>query len=399
MLVPIAIESNDVLGSVDEVRQLGRPTPSDGIAVGSYVTVRGWILNRADGTPLKNLRVGIDALSPSGAILGIERTDVRDSHGANALKSGFLAVLPVTAPPGRHELVFGFDTNDQRRELIVSAALTTESPVDPLEGLVHERAGWEFALDGVFDGNSALDQDSDGVFVCPTERPVAIRGWALHGPTGAAAREVVARSGGRYLHVLAPQARPDVAAIKAAPHAVDCGFTIPLLPSHIGVEEIALFALREDGSYGSLARVRVRQARPLASWTLPESDAVAGTVDAIALDDRTLDSLNEINAVEGQVLRVRGWAVDTMGPLLTGGIELTLDDVAVVQTQTSLTRQDIATKYHGLTDAGFEIAWTIAALAPGAHLLGVRALSARRDAVATLAMCRFFVEPAPQRSR
>jgi len=399
MLVPFKIESNDVLGSVDEVRQLGRPAPTDGIAVGSYLVVRGWILNRADGTPLQDLRVGIDAFSPSAAILGFERTDVRDAHGASALKSGFLAVLPVTAPPGRHELVFGFGTNDRRRDLVVSAALMTEPPVDPLAGLADERAGWEFALDGVFDGDSALDQDSDGVFVCPTERPVAIRGWALHGPTGAAAREIVARTGGRYLLVLAPQARPDVAAIKAAPHAVDCGFTIPLLPSPIGVEEIALFALREDGSYASLARVRVRQARPLASSTLPRSDAVAGTIDAIALDDRTLDSIHEINAFEHQVLRVRGWAVDTVGPLLTGGIELTLDDVAVVQTQTSLTRQDIATKYHGLTDTGFEIAWTIAALAPGAHLLGVRALSARRDAVATLATYRFFVEPAPQRSR
>ena len=398
MLTPIAIESNDVLGSVDEVRQLGRPTASDGIAVGSYITIRGWILNRAHGTPLKDLRVGIDALAPSTAILGLERTDVRDSHGASALKSGFLAVLPVTVPPGRHELVFGFDTNDERRDLIVSAALMTEPPVDPLAGLAHNGAGWEFALDGVFDGDSALDQNSDGVFVCPTERPVAIRGWALHGPTGAVAREIVARSGGRYLHVLAQQARPDVAAVKAAPHAIDCGFTIPLLPSQIGVEEIGLFALREDGSYASLARIRVRQARPLASSTLPESDTIVGAVDAIALDDRTLDSISEIHAFEHQVLRVRGWAVDTVGPLLTGGIELTLDDVAVVQTQTSLARQDIATKYHAPTDAGFEIAWTIAALAPGAHLLGLRALCARRDCVATLATYRFFVEPALQNS-
>ena len=398
MFVPFKIESNDVLGSVDEVRQLGRPTPSDGIAVGSYVTVRGWILNRTDGMPLKDLRVRIDALSPSDAILGIERTDVRDSHGASALKSGFLAVLPVMAPPGRHELVFGFDTNDQRRDLILSAALITEPPVDPLAGLVHDRAGWEFALDGVFDGGSALDHDPDGVFICPTERPVAIRGWALHGPTGMAAYEIVARSGGRYLRV-APQARPDVAAIKAAPHAIDCGFTIPLLPSSIGVEEIALFALREDGSYASLAHVRVRQAEPLASSTLPESDAIAGTIDAIALDDGTIDSTSEIHAVEHQVLHLRGWAVDTVGPLLAGGIELTLDDVAVVQTQTSLARHDIATKYRGLADAGFEIAWTIAALAPGAHRLDVRALSARRDAVATLATYRFSVEPAPQRSR
>ncbi len=391
MRSPSDIRSENLVGSIDEIRQLGRVSEQNDLSVGSYIAIRGWLLDAAQSTPVHMLTVGIANQEPAQALLGIERADVAGVHGAQALRSGFLAVFPITAGPGMQSLVLAADVAGERYELVQADAFTTRSPDDPFAGLTLDALGWDVFIDGVFDGSTQAQQDEDGVVIVPGNVPTAIRGWALF--NGLPAREIIARSGGRYLRVFSGKLRPDVAAFNDEPDAAACGFLIPVLATPTGVEEIRIFGVSEDDTYAHLTSVQIRQSTVRSSDLLPESAAIVGAVDGIAID--SIAQSADLVCTEDQELELRGWAIDEIGPLLVGGIEIALDDRTVVQTQTTAARADIAAKREasGITDCGFTVRWRVQDVAPGPHRLIVRALSARRDARATLAEIPFSIGP------
>ena len=113
--------------------------------------------------------------------------------------------------------------------------------------------------------------------------------------------------------------------------------------------------------------------RPLRSSILPQTGAIAGELDEVSCEGIPLQRRGEFSAAIGQTLRLIGWAVDTIGPRLTGGIEIQIDGVAIVETQTSLARGDVAAQHgsRGVSDCGFDCRFRVPNLRLGMHALVV----------------------------
>jgi len=169
---------------------------------------------------------------------------------------------------------------------------------------------------------------------------------------------------------------------------------VPFLPSPIGVEEIRLYAITENGGYSYLDSVRARQFQTLGSSALPESDDIRSSIDEFTIGGRKVESDGQLAITAGTPISLRGWAVDSVGPRLTGGIELLLDDAVVVQTQTNLPRPDVAESFGdlGVTESEFALRWAMPPVAVGTYRLSLRAFSARRDATALLTERELIVE-------
>jgi len=384
MPIPIEIRSESVLGCIDHIRELGRPSP-EGAAVGGFVAVRGWLMPAPGCAPIDSIFLGLSPESRFEAIVGIERSDVRAVNGDRARFAGFAATLPVPAARGEQTLHLRVEQDGVERELVLAGALDVRDPIDPFADLGVADVAWASAIDGVFAGTEALEPDAAGIYTLDPTRPTVIRGWAASSDPPKPAREIVARTGGRYLRVLGEQPRADVAAaLGAEAHA--SGFSVPILPSTVGVEEVHLFAIGDDDSYAPIARVRLRSTDATTSTALLEGAPISGTVDELLLDGVTLDRSRVLELNEGADLVLAGWAIDVEGPRLSGGIELFLDDAAVVQTQTDLPRPEIARAHgQGVRDCGFAVRWRVRDLEAGSHTLALRVLSANRETRATLA--------------
>ena len=397
--LPIEIASDSVIGSIDEIKQIGRERRTPGVSIGGHVLIRGWMLDAQTRLPIGDLRIGLDVSSQREAIGEIARPDVAASHGAGASRSGFLATVPVTVGAGSQPLLLSVRSSHGAEEIVLEAAVQVEAPVDPFAGMKADSSGWVHSIDGVFDGSERLEADPTGVFVIADAKVASIRGWVLDEASGLPASEVVARSGGRYLRVIPTEPRTDVAKNLGIQSAVNAGFAIPFVPSPVGVDEVQVFAISDRRTYSQIASIRARQASAMPSENLPADDNIRGAVDELSLRATPVDLAGSLIVSEGDEVSVTGWAVDSLGPLLTGGVELVLDGTAVVQTQTRIARPDAADQFgHGdIVTCGFEMRWVVQNTASGAHRLDVRALSSRRDAVRTLAAWSLIVEPTKHR--
>ncbi len=393
----LTISSSAFFGSIDEIRQIGRIESVGEAAIGDYVAIRGWVLDTDSRASVLSVDLGLDKRVEHRAVIGIDRPDVRDAHGERALKSGFIGIIPVrSAEIGAKPLHLRITSPHAHVDIALSDALTTRRPSDPFAGLSRRQDGWAFALDGMFVGDVLAPLDRFGVSIVSPEGFTSIRGWAIDEVAGRPAREIIARAGGRYLHVLGGLPRPDVAANTGYAAAVDCGFVVPFLPSPIGVDEIRLYAITENGGYSYLDSVRARQFQTLGSSALPESDDIRSSIDEFTIGGRKVESDGQLAITAGTPISLRGWAVDSVGPRLTGGIELLLDDAVVVQTQTNLPRPDVAESFGdlGVTESEFALQWAMPPLAVGTYRLSLRAFSARRDATALLTERELIVEAA-----
>jgi len=385
MSTPIEIRSESVLGCIDDIRELGRPSP-DGASVGGFVAIRGWLVPAPGAAPIDAIALGLAPEAHFAAIVGIERPDVRAVNGNGARFSGFAATLPIPDMRGKQALHVRVLQEGIEREFILGDALAASAPVDPFANLEPRDTPWATAIDGVFAGAEILLADNAGIYTIDPAHATVIRGWAARSDPPATAHEIVARSGGRYLRVLQEQPRPDVAAALGA-GALASGFTVPIVPSTVGVEEIHLFAVGEDETYAPIARVRLRSSNAAASTDLPEGADIRGALEELSLAGTALDRDRPLELRDGAELVLNGWAIDAVGPRLCGGIEILIDDVSVVLTQTDLPRPEIAraNAHSGVRDCGFAVRWRIAGLTPGPHTLAVRVLSANRETRATLA--------------
>ena len=384
----IELQTDDVVGSIDELHEAGGVSDvAHSVARGSYVTVRGWLLDRVSHRPAESIAVALTAESEVEAVMGLPRPDVAEVFGASATGSGFAAAVPADAALGLCALSLRPRRNGLRWDVALEDAVTVVPPKDPFEGFDRRPGQWAFVIDGMFVGESRVPREANGVYVVDPRVPAELRLWAIDGAALEPASAIVARFGGRFVRITSTIPRSDAAASLRAPRATMCGFAVPFIPSPVGTERVDLYALDGEGSYAHLASVRARQPNPLPASILPVTAKVQGALDALDVAGAAVEPVGDVTVTPGQALRLRGWAVDTLGPRLSGGIDVLIDDNLVGEMQTLCDRSDIAAKFahSGLLESGFDLTLTVPGLELGPHELTVRVFSARRDAILILA--------------
>ena len=352
---------------------------------GDFARARGWVVRADDATPVDGLSVTLAGEPAVEAIVGLSRPDVAEHLGADARKSGFEVVFPVTAPLGRQQLAFEARSGGEILPLDSACIVSIDPPSDPLAGRYERRDGWAFTIDGIrlAEGRAAEKNDPSApdVFTLALAARAFVQLWVIDRVHDVPASGVVARAGGIYLPVLASAVRRDAAAYVGLPSAERCGFIVPVSPPLCGVGSVDLFALGCDESYAYLGAVRFRDANPLPLSALPRSGRIRGNVDEVTQT--------------GGVLRLRGWAVDEQGPRLSGGVFASLGGGTPSQASYGGSREDIASAL----DAGwiaaceFNVTLDTAGLSSGRHSVSLVALTARGDAAGEFGSPLFITVP------
>lgn len=398
MLTNWTLRSASLIGHIDEIAVVGGDVlTSDGIPRGGYASFRGWLVDGSGVRQPDGLAIAVGDGKQIAATLGFPRPDVSENLGLDGVQGGFYGVGAVTAACGAQPLVVFARIGDELRPLECSGQCAVLPVVDPLSGLTRRNDGWAAVIDGFFGGDDAITTTGDGgAIVVGEDRPVSLRFWCVDLKAGTPPLAVVARMGGSYLSVLDGVRRADAARHVGAPDAERCGYLVSSVPPLVGVGIIELFAIFEDGTYGSLGSTAFRRSVPLSSRVLPEDAQVTGELDEIRVGDRTFTRDDTIELRQDETLVIRGWSVDTVGPRLTGGVEAHVNDVLVSESRRGISRPDIAAHFEhsGLSDCEFALDIAGANLKPSSSHLTLWGLSARRDARALFAKLRLRVRPA-----
>lgn len=350
---------------------------------GAYALVRGWALDEESNEPVDSLLVSLEAETTVAALLGLPRPDIAERFGEGSLNAGFIAVLPLMAPVGRHKLAIEVHSRGKVLPFDTSCVVSIDVPVDPLASRKERNECWAYAIDGVLlsDGTPPPSFDQ-GVAVLPWGSSAFIKLWAIDLAKRAPPHRLIARSGGIYLRVIGGLMRYDAASSVGVPDAGRCGFAVPVSPSLSGTESVELFALGSDDTYVRLGNVSLRRPDPLPLSALSRTGRIRGSIDEITRNGVSISAADDIAIVAGNVLKLRGWAVDDVGPRLCGGVFADVDG-RTCEASRGEPRPDIEALVDapGIAECEFEVTIDTTALSPGRHRISMFALTARRDAL------------------
>lgn len=389
MLTSWALRNGSIVGQIDEVAVVGGDVVlNQAIPRGADVSFRGWLLNGAGDRQPDGLEIRVGPGRIIVPTLGFARPDVASVLATNVINSGFYGVGSVAAPCGVQPVLVWARFGDERLPLEGGGTVEVADVIDPLAGLTPRDGGWAGAADGFMSGDRQVDSvDDGGTTIVRFDRPTSLRGWCLDLNAGRPAVAVVARMGGSYLKVIDGIDRPDAAKHHGVPHAAACGFHVPAVPPLAGIGEIELFLIFEDGSYAALPVVRFRQPEPISSHALPTDASIEGVLDELRVGEREVEKGGNLELRGDDVLLIRGWAVDTVGPRLAGAVEIEISGTCVAQARRGQRRLDIANHLgnSAVSDCEFIAEVLVRGLEPRTHTMEIWALSARRDARALIA--------------
>jgi hypothetical protein len=216
--------------------------------------------------------------------------------------------------------------------------------------------------------------------------PAFIKLWAIDLARRLPAERIIARTGGIDLPVLAGLSRVDAALSAGVFSASRCGFAVPVIPPVSGVESIDLFAFDAGSDFISLGKIRIGRSDSLPYQALPQTNGIAGRIDEITIDGRTVTDPGNVSLPRGSELGIRGWAYDEIGPRRSGGVYACTEDDATFEADYGGLRADVAAAHDApaISSCEFQIKIGAGSLSPGRHDISIVALSSRRDAKAPL---------------
>jgi hypothetical protein len=372
-------QSHRAIGHVDSVEEIGsRVEGASSIGRGAYALVRGWVLHEERREPVDALRVSLD-VEGVAAVLGFPRPDIVEHFGPASLNAGFVAAVPITAPNGEHRITIEARSSDGVLPCDASSVVRIGVPEHPLMGRQERSDSWAFAFDGICVSGGVAASYENGVAVVPLGTPANVRLWAIDLAERAPPARIVARSGGIYLRVIDGLKRDDAALSLGVAGAERCGFAVPVSPSLSGVELVELFAISVDGTYARLGDFRLRRPDALPFGTLPYSGQIRGSVDQITVNGVSVPASSDITVGHRDILTIRGWAVDEVGPRLCGGVFVEIEGGSAHEAPLGGVRNDVAAEL-GIVPREFVATIDTTSLSPGRRGLSLFALTARRDA-------------------
>jgi hypothetical protein len=378
--------TESILCHIDEISvAAGEPTTSGSLPQGALTSVRGWFLSREHGDALSRVTTRIGDGLPVDAHWEFRRQDVTAAFEWASPYCGFYAVLPIDSGQGTQTVTVSAYATDRTIRTASPCQVEVSGALDPLAGLSERPDGWAVSIDGFFSSDGHLHSFVRGskASIIPYERPALLKVWIVDVKSRRPPTAVLALLGGSYLPVYGPSDRNDAALHVGIPSAALCGFTIPVIPPWAGTATVRLFALSVDGTYLRIPPITVRQENALRADALPDGDTVRGNIDEIRVGDFVSESHERVVVPRGTLVQIRGWAVDTLGPRLSGGVEAVIDGAEIVAALSGRLRPEIALDFGNtaLADCEFLCSFDTVDWRRGAHSIALRAFSSRGDRI------------------
>jgi hypothetical protein len=227
--------------------------------------------------------------------------------------------------------------------------------------------------------------DPTGAAKIPKGSGIYMRGWALVPEPPRTARTVIGAVGHRLVfETLYGKPRPDIASYYGGSMLASCGFSTVQKLSALGVgsHELLVAALDNDGGYFEVARLPF-EVVPSREMIAGKTRSSAGRVH-VSID--TVSTLRNPNAFDGKTLRatagdvvyVRGWAIDREARAGLAGVMGIFDDDEFVLGIHGLPRDDAAAAISipRARRCGFTVRMPTQNMKMGGHSIDVAILAA-----------------------
>ena len=243
---------------------------------------------------------------------------------------------------------------------------------------------------GHFDEVRFLDtlvRDADGERKrrIPRGCSLFVRGWAYNPSPPRPATAVLAWIDESFaIDVAYGRSRPDIALNFGVPELGTCGFQAmyPLGDLALGAHGVTLATLDGDGGYYVLPqaeRFEIVPSRELFPGVArSEEGRMNVSVDGFsAMRSGAIPSGGTLLVERGDIVYVRGWAIDTAGATGPHGVFAIVDDDEYVMGVHGLPREDVArtVRLPGVVRCGFTLRIPTRGLRSGPHRLQIAALA------------------------
>ncbi|MBD5655716.1 MAG: hypothetical protein IAI50_11145 [Candidatus Eremiobacteraeota bacterium] len=239
------------------------------------------------------------------------------------------------------------------------------------------------------------DADSTGNRRIPAGCNFLVRGWAYNPSPARLASAVLARiDDDLSIAVGYGRARPDIALHFSAPELEPCGFQAfyPLSDLELGPHSIKILTLDEAGGYYELPRAETFEIVPsrqiFPGIARAPQERMNISIDGFtALRSGAIPSGGTLLIERGDIVYLRGWAIDMENATSLGGVFAIVDDDNYVMGVHGLPREDVArsVRLPDVVRCGFSIRVATKSLRRGRHTIRVAALVADDSYGETLA--------------
>jgi hypothetical protein len=259
------------------------------------------------------------------------------------------------------------------------------SPRSIFPSVKRERAALGAVDDWRFVDTLVRDVDPGKTYRIPKGSSLFVRGWALLPEPPRPAASVVI-SVGRELRFEASygKLRPDIAAFYGGSHVGECGFTTvsKLAGVRVGKHDLVIDAVDADGGAHELVR-RSFEVLPSREMLAGKSRATRGrmhvSIDGVAtLRDPAAFDGTVVRASVGDVVYIRGWAVDMDAAIGLSGVFGVFDDEEFVLGVHGLPREDAAAAISlpRARRCGFTLRMPTRNMPPGPHTIDLAIVAA-----------------------
>ncbi len=245
--------------------------------------------------------------------------------------------------------------------------------------------------------------DPEGKRAVPIGTRIVLRGWMFAPNPPRTLPKVSAALGGRAFQLLAQRPRPDIAAHFGAPQLVDAGFhgIIALDGVPTGPHVLTVYGQTEDGARHALETsiaFEVLPSRFSFPGRLPANDGEIivriDSIESFSGKKKLTDGSLAVDA--GDIVVVRGWAIDTTTKLAPSGVFAAIDGREYVMGVHGLPRDDVAQvfdEYPGARRSGFTVRIPTRSLVGSDHQLAVFAVAGDGETYAGIDCGKLVVRP------
>ena len=229
------------------------------------------------------------------------------------------------------------------------------------------------------------DVDPERALKIPKGSGLYLRGWALLPEPPQPAAGVIVSIGNAYsFETIYGKARPDIATFYGGRNLSACGFSAvqKLAALAVGAHEFVVAALDANGDRYELTRQPfeiVPSSELLAGKTRASAGNIHVSIDGVAtLRDKQAYDGKTLRARIGDVVYVRGWAIDTGARAGLGGVLGVFDDAEYVLGVHGLPRDDAAAALNmpRARRCGFTLRMPTQRMRPGSHTVDVAVVAA-----------------------
>jgi hypothetical protein len=278
-----------------------------------------------------------------------------------------------------------------------------ESPILEFPGTLAKRDGRALGQldDWNFVDTLVRNIDPDASSNIPKGSSLFLRGWSLLPDPPRLCRTVVGSIGRLVFETMYGRSRPDIASYYGGPELASCGFSTvqKLAGLAVGSHELTVAAIDFDGGYHDLQRLnfQIVPSRELIKGKTRATDGrVHVSIDEVSTvrDPRAFDG-KTVRAKIGDVVYIRGWAIDVEAKAGLSGVMGVFDDDEFVLGVHGLPRDDAASALSipRARRCGFTVRMPTQGMKAGGHAVDVAVVAADGASYVTHRVAKLDLHP------